>query len=181
MRIKGPMTTITISGLPGTGKTTVACLLTKRLGLRYVYSGEIFRKTASEYKMSLEEFGKYCQTHPEIDKKLDDFQLEVLKQGEVILEGRISGWLAYKNHIPAVKVLLKASLDVRASRVVNREQGDVEERKKEILKREKSEALRYKTFYHIDVSDTSIYDLIIDTADKTPEQITERIVKHIGG
>ena len=42
------MTTITISGLPGTGKTTVAKLLEKRLGVRYVYSGEIFRETCEK-------------------------------------------------------------------------------------------------------------------------------------
>jgi cytidylate kinase len=69
------MTTITISGLPGTGKTTVARLLEKRLGLRYVYSGEIFREMAKKYKMSLEEFSEYCETHREIDEELDQYQL----------------------------------------------------------------------------------------------------------
>jgi flagellar biosynthesis GTPase FlhF len=37
-------------GPPGTGKTTVAKLLEKHLGLRYVYSGEIFRKLAKQHK-----------------------------------------------------------------------------------------------------------------------------------
>lgn len=175
------MTTITISGLPGTGKTTVAQLLKKQLQLQYVYSGEIFRKLAEKHHMSLEEFGRYCESHPEIDEELDQYQLEVLKQGNVIVEGRISGWLAYRNHIPAVKVLLKADIDIRAGRIVKREQGNIKKRKKEILKREKSEAARYKQYYGIDVSDTSIYDVIIDTAEKTPEEITGIIVKHIGG
>ncbi|PNX46571.1 MAG: cytidylate kinase, partial [Thermoplasmata archaeon M11B2D] len=57
------MVTITISGLPGTGKTTIARLLEKHLGLRYVYSGEIFRKLAKKHRMSLEEFGRYCESH----------------------------------------------------------------------------------------------------------------------
>ena len=173
------MTTITISGLPGTGKTTVAKLLEKRLGLRYVYSGEIFRTMAKKSKMSLEEFGKYCETHQEIDEKLDQYQLGILRKGNVIVEGRISGWLAYQNHITAVKVLLEADINVRAGRIVKREQGDIEKRKKEVRKREKSEATRYKKYYGIDIRDTSIYDVIIDASDKTPEDIMEIIIQHL--
>ena len=175
------MTTITISGLPGTGKTTVAKLLEQRLGLRYVYSGEIFRQLAQRNHMSLEEFGKYCESHREIDEELDRYQLGILKEGDVILEGRLSGWLAYQNHIRATKILLQADIAIRASRIVKREQGDVEKRKKEILKREKSEATRYKKYYGIDISDTSIYDVIIDAGDKTPEQIMQIIIDHLGG
>jgi len=174
------MTTITISGLPGTGKTTVAKLLEQRLGLRYVYSGEIFRRLAEQHQMSLEEFGKYCESHRNVDEELDRHQLGILKEGNVILEGRLSGWLAFQNHIPAVKVLLQADIQIRASRIVKREQGDIEKRKKEILKREKSEATRYKKYYGIDVSDTSIYDVIIDAGDKTPDQIMEIVLRYIG-
>jgi len=173
------MTTITISGLPGTGKTTVATLLKQHLGLKYVYSGEIFRQLAQSHQMSLEEFGIYCESHRQIDEELDRYQLDILKKGDVILEGRLSGWLAYQNHIPAVKVLLQADIQIRTSRIVKREQGDIEKRKKEILKREKSEALRYKKYYGIDVSDTSIYDVIIDAGDKTPEQIMQIIMSHL--
>jgi cytidylate kinase len=173
------MTTITISGLPGTGKTTVAKILEKQLGIRYIYSGEIFREAAKKYKMSLEEFGKYCETHPEIDKKLDQYQLDILRKGNVIVDGRISGWLAHMNHIPAVKVLLQADINIRVSRIVKREQGDIETRKKEILTREQSEAKRYKKYYGIDVRDTSIYDIVIDASEKTPEKIVEIILKNL--
>ena len=169
------MTTITISGLPGTGKTTVAKLLETQLGMQYIYSGEIFRTMAKKKKMSLERFGKYCETHREIDEQLDQYQLSVLRKGHVIVEGRLSGWLAYQNHIPALKILLQAPITIRAHRIVKREQGDLQKRTTEMLNREKSEATRYKQYYGIDVHDTSIYDLIIDTSEKTPEEIVEII------
>lgn len=173
------MVTITISGLPGTGKTTIARLLEKHLGLRYVYSGEIFRKLAKKHRMSLEEFGRYCESHREIDEELDQYQLRILRQGNIIVEGRISGWLAYRNNIPAVKVLLQADIDIRAGRIVKREQGDIKKRKQEILHREKSEATRYKNYYGIEISDTSIYDIIIDTGDKTPTEILGIILRYL--
>jgi predicted cytidylate kinase len=170
------MVTVTISGTPGSGKSTVAQLLEKRLGARYVYTGMVFRKLAQEHHMSLKEFGSYCEQHPEVDKEIDDYQLKALKKGDVILEGRIAGWIAYRNNIPAFKIMLIADIDIRARRIVKREDGDVEQRKQEIREREKSEVFRYKTYYDIDVKDTSIYDLVIDTSDKTPEEIMDLVV-----
>lgn len=173
------MVNITISGTPGSGKTTVAQLLEKKLGLKYVYSGMIFRDCAKKYNMNLEEFGKYCEEHSKVDIELDNKQLEILKKGDVILEGRLAGWLAYKNNVPALKVLIDADLKTRATRIVNREKGSIEKRKKEIQKREKSEAKRYKEFYGINLKDKSIYDIVIDSANKTPSEIVELIIKKL--
>lgn len=173
------MTIITISGLPGAGTTTIATLLEKKLGLKYVYSGDIFRKMAEKYNMSLEEFGSYCERHKEVDEQLDRYQLEILQKGNAIVEGRIAGWLAHRNHITSTKVLLEADLETRADRIVKRENGDIEKRKKEILKRENSEATRYNKYYNIDLDDTSIYDIVVDSSDKTPDEIVEIIIKEI--
>ena len=79
------MTTITISGLPGTGTTTIAKLLKKELGLEYIYSGDIFRNMAEKYNMSLEEFGSYCEKHRDIDEDLDRYQLEILQSLSIMI------------------------------------------------------------------------------------------------
>jgi len=173
------MVTITISGTPGSGKSTVAKLLEKKLGLEYIYSGKLFREMAKKYNMSLEEFGKYCEKNKEIDNKLDEKQIDLLKKGNIILEGRLAGWLAYKNKIPAFKVLLNTDLDTRAKRIVKREGENIEKRKKEILERERSEKTRYKKYYDIDLDNTSIYDLVIDTGDKKPEKIVDIILNEM--
>ena len=173
------MVTITISGTPGSGKSTVAQILEKKLGLRYVYSGMVFRQLAKKHKMPLEEFGRYCETHREVDQELDDAQLEILQKGNVVVEGRLAGWLAHRNNISAIKIVIDADLETRAKRIVKREKGNMEQRKREMEKREKSEALRYKNYYNIDLKDTSIYDLVIDSTDKTAEEIADIILKHI--
>ncbi|KYK26587.1 cytidylate kinase [Thermoplasmatales archaeon SG8-52-1] len=173
------MVVITISGTPGSGKSTVAKILEKKLGLKYVYSGMIFRQLAKEYKMNLEKFGKYCEQNSEIDKKLDSRQKEILEKGDVILEGRLAGWIAYKNDIPSLKVAIDTDLETRARRIVNREKGSIKLRKKEIIERERSEELRYKNYYKINLKDKSIYDIIIDSKDKTPEEIADIIINDI--
>ncbi len=173
------MVTITISGTPGSGKSTVAQILEKKLGLKYFYSGEIFRKLASKHNMSLEEFGRYCESNREVDRELDISQLKILKNGGVILEGRLAGWLAYKNNIKAVKIMIDADIQTRAERIVKREGGNVKKRELEMLKREKSEALRYKQYYDMDLKDSSIYDIVVDSADKTAEEIADLILKRL--
>lgn len=173
------MATITISGTPGSGKSTVAQLLEKHLGIPYVYSGMIFRTLAQKYNMSLEDFGKYCETHEEVDRELDDEQLRILKKGNVIVEGRLAGWLAHKHKVSAYTVFIDADIDVRAARIAEREKGTIAQRKQEMLARERSEVLRYKTYYNIDLNDHSIYDLVIDSSKIPAEKIVATILKHI--
>jgi predicted cytidylate kinase len=173
------MTTITISGLPGSGKSTVAEILKKKLNLDYIYSGNIFRKMAIKYNMNLDEFGKYCEKNKNVDEELDKYQLEMIQKGNIIVEGRISGWLAYRNNIPSMKIFLQADLETRAGRIIKREKGDFEKRKKEILERERSESNRYNKYYNINLDDISIYDLVINTSDKLPEEIVKIILDNL--
>jgi predicted cytidylate kinase len=129
--------------------------------------------------MTLEEFGKFCENNEKIDKELDEKQLNILQKGDVILEGRLAGWIAYKNNIEAFKIMLLANLETRIKRIIEREDGDYNKRLEENLKREDSEQKRYKKYYNIDIKDTSIYDLIIDSSIKTPDEIIDIIINKI--
>ena len=175
------MVIITISCTSGSGKSTVGQLLKEKLKMNYIYSGQIFRETAKKYKMSLEEFGKYCENNENIDKELDEKQLNILKKGDIILEGRLAGWIAHKNNIQGLKIMLNADFETRIKRIIEREDGEYNKRLREILEREKSEEKRYDKYYNIDIKDTSIYDLIIDSSNKKPEEIIEIIIQKIEG
>ena len=169
-------TVITISGEPGSGTTTIAKLLNEELKLELFFIGETFRVLAREYKMSLPEFGKYADTHPEIDFELDKRQVARAKRGNVIMEGRLSGWLMRKNNIKAFNIYLMADLAIRVKRIMGREEKSYDQVEREILEREKCEMDRYKKIYNIDYSDPVHYDLIIDTSNLTPEQIVKKII-----
>ena len=67
---------IAISGLHGTGKSTIARLLAERLGIVYYSTGQAFRDLAKEKNMSLEEYTTYVEVHPDIDNELDNNTLE---------------------------------------------------------------------------------------------------------
>ena len=169
-------TVISISGAPGSGTTTIAELLSRKLQLRVVYTGDIFRELANEYNMGLTEFGKYVEENLDIDQLLDDRQVEYARSGNVILEGRLAGWLMKTNNIVAFKVLLTAELDIRISRIMGREQKSYDLVKSEILERERCELDRYNKLYNANYHDESIYDIIIETSNLTPDQIVDKIL-----
>jgi len=171
--------TITISGLPGSGTTTVAKMLSERLNLKYINVGMIFREMAEKNKMNLEFFEKYCEEHPEIDIELDRKQEEMMRQGNIIMEGRLSGWIAHLKKIPAFKIWLDCKEKERIRRIIEREGGEFFEKKEKIKEREKSEKRRYMKFYGIDLNNKSIYDLVIDTTDIPPEKVVERILEKL--
>ena len=150
---------ITVSGSPGTGTTTLARALAAELGLSWVNSGELFRKIASEKNISVKEMNRLAEKGPEIDYRIDDAQKALAKEGQGVFEGRLSGHL-----LPAdLKVLLKTDLRTKAERIAKREAKLVEDAMHETRIREESEARRYKMYYNIDISDLSVYDLVIDT------------------
>ncbi len=174
------MDNITIGGLPGSGTTTAAKNLKEEFGLPYVYAGGMFREMADERGMTLAEFGEYCEDHPEIDEALDKKQEVILMTGNVILEGRLAGWISHRNGIPSFKIWLECEEDERVKRVINREGGKFEEVKKQMREREKSEKKRYKNFYGVDIDGISIYDMVIDTTNIPPEKVVGKIMKEMG-
>jgi len=155
---------ITVSGLPGSGTTTISKLLAEYYELELISSGEIFRRLAKERGMTLAEFGSLAEKDPSIDLAIDKNQRAIIRcQDNLVLESRLAGHMA--SGVPNVlKIWVKAPLPVRVKRIQRREKSASfdEEFKKTVL-REKSEALRYTNYYNIDIGDLSIYDIVIDS------------------
>ena len=168
---------IVIGGTPGSGKSTVVSLLSQAHSLDVVSSGSMFRDEAIRRGMTLEEFGAYAQKHHEVDKELDDKVTKlVIERGQeenLIADSRLQAHLLEREGADFFAVYIDAPLDVRAERVSGREAKPIEQAKREIQERERSERTRYKDIYGIDIGDLRVYDLVIDSAEKTPEQVAE--------
>ena len=173
---------ITISGPPGSGKTTACNRLSEMLGLKAVVFGKIFRELAAEKHLSLLEFGQLAEKDPSIDEAIDAKILEIARQNEdIILESRLSAYMLSRNSIPAFKIYLGASPEVRMSRIGVREGQTIEDAKRETVERQASEAKRYMMYYNIDINDMSVYDLVVNTDDLDPNGVIDTILEAIEG
>lgn len=152
---------ITIGGLHGTGKSSVADAIAKQFNLKRVSAGVVFRQLAAEMGLSLEEFSKVAEDDIEIDKMIDNGLKKAAEEGNAVIDGQLAGWMAGDN--ADLKIMLTAPVEARVRRISSRDGRDYDYAFQETLAREASEKERYLEYYGIDISDHSIYDLIVDT------------------
>jgi predicted cytidylate kinase len=170
---------ITIGGPPGSGKTTVAKLLSKELGKKVYVIGEIFRALAKEKGCTLAEFGEMASRDHTIDMEIDKKTVEMAKSEDFIMEGRLAGVMLHRNNIPAFKIWLDADIMTRTKRITKREGEDIEEIGQRILEREDCEKKRYHDIYGIKLDEKEIYDLVIDTSNISAEEVVKTILNNL--
>jgi cytidylate kinase len=155
---------ITISGPPGSGKSTAATALADAIDADHVSGGDLFREMAAERDLSLAAFNERAESDDgTIDRELDRRLLDTARDADhLVLESRLAGWVA-GDHAD-LRIWLDAPIDVRAERIGEREGKPAEQAREETRTREASEASRYEEYYGIDIEDRSIYDLAINTA-----------------
>jgi len=172
---------ITISGQAGSGKSTVAAALAKKLGFRHYSIGDIRRKMAKERGITLAELNKLGEKEMFTDKDVDGYQKGLgEKEDNFVIDGRLSF-----HFIPhSVKVYLKADINARVKRVFQDERTEehfhnTEDTKKALEEREKSDTKRYKKYYNLDCNDRKHYDLVIDSSEIPAENAVEKILKFV--
>ncbi len=157
---RGPV--IVVSGPPGSGKSTYARRLAEDLGLEYYSTGSIFRRIAAERGLSLEELSRLAERDPSIDLMIDRATVEAAGRGGLVIDSHLAAWLLAGS--ADLLVYVKAPLPVRVERIASRDGVDVWSALKETLAREWSQRERFLRLYGVDIWDTSIFDVVVDTS-----------------
>jgi len=170
---------ITISGKAGSGKSTVAKLLSEKLKLRHYSIGDLMRMMAIEKGITLLELNRIAEKNKSIDFELDNKLKELGKaKDNFIVDGRLT---AYFIPHAEIRIFLDADDKVRAQRILkdkrqHEKSSSLKEALGSIKKREESEKKRYKKYYELDYFDRKLYNCIIDTTKMAPDRVVDRIM-----
>jgi len=175
---------ITISGTPGSGKSTIAEILAKELKIKRYSVGDFRREMAKKMGITLGQLNELGEKKEFTDKDADDWQIEIgKKEDNFIIDGRLS-----YHFIPnSIKIFLDVSPEIGSRRIM---EDTKENRKTEVVSDEKlalkawhqrteSDIKRYKRYYNLNPYDKKQYDLFLDTSKLTVKEVVEKIKEFI--
>ena len=170
---------ITISGKPGSGKSSTADKVAELLGYTRHSSGDMVRKVLKRNGMTLEEYNNKAESDHDLDDQIDE-ELRALRDLEdIVVDSRLGFyWLP-----ESFKVYLDLDLDVATARIYkdmtsNASRQGVEDGDtslsgvaREVADRMQAEQQRFRKLYSVDPYDKSHFDLIIDTSRHNPHSV----------
>jgi len=176
---------ITVSGKPGSGKSTTARGAAERLGYSHFSSGDLFREIAAEQEMDVAEANFAAEDDASIDEAVDQRLRDIAeddRKHRVAIDSRMAWhWMP-----GSYKVYLDLGLETAARRIIN----DMDEERllaehippdpskyaEHLERRLLSEARRYRNLYGVDPYDFDNYDLVVDTEQHNAESTIGLVV-----
>lgn len=172
---------ITISGEIGSGKSTVADILARKLKINRYSTGDHMRTIAAARGITVIEVNKLSETDTSIDKELDDWQINMENSTEsFVIDSRLGFYF-----IPSsIKIFLTADEQERAKRIFNSKRlvetnTTLKKTLANMKKRKNLEKKRYAQKYDVDYFDLQHYDVVIDTTELTPLQVADKIIQFV--
>jgi CMP/dCMP kinase len=178
---------ICISGMAGTGKSTLSKKLAEKYKLNCYSGGDALKELAkAEGYDSLSQgwwespeglnFLKERANYPKFDEAVDAKLLEYAQQGNVLLDSWTMPWLLKEGF----KIWLMASIDKRARRVAERDKITVNEAFKVLEEKESRTKAIYKKLYGFVLGeDFAPFDLVLDTDNLNAEEVFEVLCRVI--
>ena len=138
------------------------------------------RKLAAEMWINIIEFNKMWdnpEKAKEFDIKYEEYQKGLNLTDNIILDSRLGFYAQPK----AFKILLDVDEAIAWERIFkDKRETDKNSTKKhaiaEVKERNSNDEQRYKKLYDIDLWDANNYNLVIDTSERTPEEILQIIL-----
>jgi len=179
---------ICISGMAGTGKSTLSKRLAEKYNLKCYSGGDALKELAKAEGYDVSHQGWWESSEglnflnqrindPKFDKEVDAKLLEYAKQGNVLLDSWTMPWLLKEGF----KIWLMASIEKRAARVADRDKITFDEAFKVLEEKEARTKEIYKKLYGFILGeDFAPFDLVLDTDNLTADEVFEVICRVIG-
>ena len=180
-------TVICISGLAGTGKSTLSKKIAEKYGLRYFSGGDVLKELAKHDGYDVSDQGWWESPEglnflskrvndPKFDKEVDDMLLDYAQQGNVLLDSWTMPWLLKEGF----KIWLEASFEKRAARVAKRDGMTVDQAFDVLKEKEARTKAIYKALYGFSLGeDLKPFDFILDTDNLSANEVFEVLCKVI--
>lgn len=169
---------ISLTGDQGSGKSTVANELERRWGIKRYYTGAVLRDIALKRGITILEANHLADTDPTIDQEIDAIYKSLAQTTEDLI---VDARMAWHFLAQSFKIKMTVCPDIAAERI-HRDKARREERADsaaEILKsiraRHTSENERFRKTYGVNIQDDANYDLVIDTANVMPDDVSNLI------
>lgn len=170
---------IAITGKLGSGKSTIAKIMSETLGYEIYNTGKIQRRTAEEMGISTLELNKRMLTDASLDYIIDQAVAKLSAERDNIIFDSRMAWYFAKN---SYRIFLTVDPDVAARRVFTMNRGksekysSVEEARRQLIERSEIERKRFRDVYGVDYFDLNNYDLVYDTTYTTSEEGAAAII-----
>lgn len=183
---------IIIFGFSGSGKSTIAKLLGKELGMRVIHPSSILKELIQGETLGLNNskagtgfwesdegiqlFKNRLEEKQPIDFVCDDILLKELEEGNIVMDSWTMPWIAKSG----LKVYLKANKKIRINRVAKRSNISKHLANQVITMKDNETRNLYIKHKGFDIKkDLHVFDLIINTDNSSPKEIGVKILESI--
>ncbi|MCA9360745.1 cytidylate kinase family protein [Candidatus Nomurabacteria bacterium] len=170
---------ITLSGKPGSGKSSTADKVAEFLSYTRHSSGDMVRQILAKSHMTLEEYNNKAETDHDLDDKVDE-QLRALRdKKDIVVDSRLGFyWIpeSFKVYLDldigtATARIFKDTVTNKSRSAVGTSSNSLAEVSRQVRERMENEQQRFKSMYGVDPYNAEHFDLVINTSRHDPQSV----------